>query len=94
MMLFSGLICVGFGMVLLMRSPLRAPLFERIFRALWLGAPGRWFLRSAAPQSSADSVTDRSKALVVTTAALSAPDARLAALEARLARLENDLTAK
>ncbi len=94
MMLFSGLICVGFGMVLLMRSPLRAPLFERIFRALWLGSPGRWLLRSAAPKSSASSVPNRSKALVVTTAAASAPDARLAALEARLARLENDLTAK
>ncbi|MEQ1690411.1 MAG: hypothetical protein ABMA00_03950, partial [Gemmatimonas sp.] len=89
-MLFSGLICFGLGMVLLMRSPLRAPLFERVFRALWLGRPGRWFFRSVSPKSI--SVTAPMKPLVV--AATPASDAHLAALEARLARLEKKLSAE
>jgi serine/threonine-protein kinase len=95
-MLFSGLICFGFGAVLLMRSPLRPPLFERVFRVLWLGAPGRWFFRSAQPTGALPTKTAPRKAVVAaTTAALSAPsDARLEALEARLARLEKNLNAK
>lgn len=54
-MLFSGLTCFGLGLVLLMRSPLRMPLAERVFRNLWLGAPGRWFFRSAAPATKSPS---------------------------------------
>ena len=96
-MLFSGLICFGFSAVLLMRSPLRAPLFERVFRVLWLGAPGRWFFRSVAPKSGVTPVTAQQARIVAAPAAksLAAPsDARLEALEARLARLEKDLNAK
>jgi hypothetical protein len=57
-MLFSGLSLFGFGLVLVTRSPLRMGFWERLFRIVWLGAPGRAFLRSVAKGTeSARSVT-------------------------------------
>ena len=47
-MAFSALIMLGMSLVLLVRSPFRMPAGERLFRAIWLGAFGRWFLRRAA----------------------------------------------
>jgi anti-sigma factor RsiW len=44
----SGLILFGISGMLLFRSPFRMPPGERAFRAVWLGAFGRWFLRRAA----------------------------------------------
>lgn len=46
-MLFSGLGLFGFGFVLLIRSPLRMPLPERLFKRFWLGWVGRLLFRSA-----------------------------------------------
>ena len=47
-MVISGMVLVGLSLVLLIRSPFRMPIGERAFRLIWLGAPGRAFLRMAA----------------------------------------------
>ena len=52
-------ILVGVGMVLLMRSPFRMPLGERLFRRIWIGPLGRAFLRLAARGTGASSRTGR-----------------------------------
>ncbi|MBI3791464.1 MAG: hypothetical protein HY275_11380, partial [Gemmatimonadetes bacterium] len=39
--LFTGLSLVGVSIVLLIRSPFRMPVGERIFRLVWLGVPGQ-----------------------------------------------------
>ncbi|MCC6930357.1 MAG: serine/threonine protein kinase [Gemmatimonadaceae bacterium] len=43
-LLFSGLALMGVSFALLGRSPYRASPPERLFRRLWLGKPGRFFL--------------------------------------------------
>lgn len=43
----SGLVILGISIVLLVKSPLRMPAGERLFRLVWLGAPGRLFVRFA-----------------------------------------------
>ena len=48
MLLLTGLLFFGFALPLLMRSPFRRPLSERMFRAVWIGFPGRLFLGAAA----------------------------------------------
>ncbi len=48
-------ILVGVGMVLLMRSPFRMPLGERLFRRIWIGPFGRAFLGLAARGTGASS---------------------------------------
>jgi len=47
-MVVTSLILVGVSLILLIRSPFRMPPGERLFRAIWLGGFGRWFLRRAA----------------------------------------------
>ena len=47
-MVTTSLVLLGIAMVLIVRSPFRMPVGERVFRALWLGGFGRWFLRRAA----------------------------------------------
>jgi serine/threonine-protein kinase len=67
----AAAIALGVGLVLLLRNPFRAPLKERIFRRVWLGAVGRWFVGLASrgvrepdaqsgPRQSGPSVTRRS----------------------------------
>ena len=46
-MFLCALLQIGFGLPLLIRSPLRMPITERLFRLLWLGYPGRAFFRIA-----------------------------------------------
>jgi hypothetical protein len=46
-LLFNGLACCCVAFVLWLRSPLRMPVGERAFRAVWLGVPGRLLLRWA-----------------------------------------------
>jgi hypothetical protein len=46
-MFICGLLEIGFGLPLLLRSPLRMPMTERVFRMLWLGPIGRGFFRLA-----------------------------------------------
>ncbi|HYW49573.1 MAG TPA: serine/threonine-protein kinase [Gemmatimonadaceae bacterium] len=43
-----GLMMLGIGFVLLVRSPFRMPPGERVFRLLWLGPIGRLFIRIGA----------------------------------------------
>jgi len=47
-MVITSLVLVGVSFVLLLRSPFRMPIGERLFRVIWLGPFGRWFLRRAA----------------------------------------------
>ncbi len=46
-MLISGFIMLGIGLVLLFKSPLRAPPTERVFRRIWLGPVGLALLQLA-----------------------------------------------
>jgi hypothetical protein len=46
-MVMSALALGGVSFVLLVRSPFRAPIGERLFRLVWLGPIGRWFIGSA-----------------------------------------------
>ncbi len=85
-MFVSGTLMIAFALPLLLRSPIRAPVGERLFRLTWMGAPGRLLLNAAAR---------RAGGVVATAAAVPAPAAvtrvdadRLASLEARVARLE------
>ena len=43
-MVITSLILFGVSFVLLLRSPFRMPIGERLFRLIWLGGFGRWFL--------------------------------------------------
>ena len=56
-LVISGLLLLGISFVLLARSPFRMPPGERVFRLLWLGPAGRWFIRistrGVAPMSAA-----------------------------------------
>ncbi|MBK8005569.1 MAG: serine/threonine protein kinase [Gemmatimonadetes bacterium] len=47
-MLLSAVIMIGISMIGLMRSPFRPGIGERLFRVVWMGLPGRLFLRLAA----------------------------------------------
>jgi serine/threonine-protein kinase len=55
-MFLSALLQLGFGLPLLMRSPLRMPLAERLFRLIWLGPPGGVFFRVASSGLEPDTV--------------------------------------
>jgi serine/threonine-protein kinase len=46
-MVITSLILFGISLVLLIRSPFRMPPGERMFRLIWLGGFGRWFLKRA-----------------------------------------------
>jgi hypothetical protein len=52
-MVFSAFAMAGVGFILLVRSPFRAPIGERLFRRVWLGPFGRWFIRGAMKQKDA-----------------------------------------
>ena len=45
MMAATGLSLLGVSFLLLARSPFRMPVGERLFRVVWLGPPGRAFIR-------------------------------------------------
>ena len=104
----AGLLAFGFGLPLLLRSPLRTPFSERMFRAFWLGIPGRLILKAAsrragvsAARGAVKSQTVESKPLSAETAATQSTQVssdttdaaiRLAELEARIALLERSGT--
>jgi hypothetical protein len=46
-MVITAFVMFGVGWILILRSPLRPPIGEKAFRLVWMGAFGRWFLRSA-----------------------------------------------
>ncbi|MBC7841169.1 MAG: serine/threonine protein kinase [Gemmatimonadaceae bacterium] len=65
MMVISGMVLVGLSLVLLIRSPFRMPIGERAFRLIWLGAPGRAFLRMAARGVSRSAASGSSQSIPV-----------------------------
>jgi eukaryotic-like serine/threonine-protein kinase len=95
-MVITSLILLGVSMVLLIRSPFRMPVGERLFRFIWLGGFGRWFLRRAArgltPGVTASTGATGASAIVpaVTTSSngSSAGDPSLRDLDRRVRALE------
>jgi serine/threonine-protein kinase len=93
-MVISSLILLGVSMVLLLRSPFRMPVGERVFRKVWLGGFGRWFLRRAArgvTRSSAAATANTGAATVSAPALSTAPSVdgtTLAELDRRVRALE------
>jgi eukaryotic-like serine/threonine-protein kinase len=92
----SGLVLIGVSLVLLVRSPFRMPIGERLFRLFWLGAPGRAFLRLAsrgvAPSSasgrSSGSQTPPPQRVAISPRIVAASAAEPNSLEARVSELE------
>ena len=94
-LLLTGLVLIGVSFVLLVRSPFRMPIGERLFRLFWLGAPGRVFLRLAsrgvAPLSASGStgnLTPQPQRVATAPRIAAAPAAAPNSLEARVSELE------
>ncbi len=98
-MIVAGFVLTGFGLTLLIRSPFRMPVGERMFRLVWLGPVGRGILRFGArgvkPVRGSSARTGVGTAPVTQTKPaapreppVSPPD-RLGLLEARVAALED-----
>jgi serine/threonine-protein kinase len=99
LLVFGGVALFGVSLGLLLRSPFRMPLGERLFRLVWLGPIGRAFIRAAGRRVARPSSTSgisRAGAVasaqrptfpVAKPAAARAPD-RIDALEIRVAELE------
>ena len=77
-MVITSLILFGVSFVLLLRSPFRMPIGERLFRMIWLGGFGRWFLRRAARgiKPSASASTGNTGASAATTVPVATNGAR------------------
>jgi serine/threonine-protein kinase len=98
-LLFGAIILFGVSLGLLLRSPFRMPIGERLFRIVWLGPIGRAFIglagRGLARQSDGSGVSravvarphQQATAPAPQAPAVHAPD-RVAALEMRVAELE------
>ena len=100
----SGLSLLGVGFLLLARSPFRMPPAERLFRVLWLGAPGRTFVRfssrNVAPPSSGKTalglagtranvnIAEAGRAAALVVATKATPTDQMRSLEDRVAALE------
>jgi eukaryotic-like serine/threonine-protein kinase len=68
-MVISSLVMFGVSFVLLLRSPFRMPIGERLFRVIWLGTFGRWFLvragRGLTPSATASTGTTGKSSVVL-----------------------------
>jgi len=96
-LLMSALLALGFSLPLLLRSPFRQPIGERLFRAVWMGFPGRLFLNTAARGAAKAARTNAGSATPLSVAPPAVPpppsprrsdNERLARLEARVEKLE------
>jgi serine/threonine-protein kinase len=96
LLVFGGVALFGVSLGLLLRSPFRMPMGERLFRLVWLGPIGRSFVRFAgrglARQRSTSGVSGvvakpQAKPAPSAAPAARAPD-RVQALEMRVAELE------
>lgn len=103
-LIFSAMILFGVSLALLLKSPLRMPIGERLFRIVWLGPFGRAFVRFAGRgkggRVAGPAVTIRPVATTVAPAkangalgnvsrvALASSGDRVAVLESRVAELE------
>lgn len=91
---FNAVASFGVALVLAFRDPRRVPLSERLFRAFWLRAPGRWLLhratRTASDKGEAGPGPTLSSAVRTTVVGAKATtdEHRLDALESRLRSLE------
>jgi eukaryotic-like serine/threonine-protein kinase len=98
LLIFGAVALFGMLLGLLLRSPFRMPVGERLFRVVWLGPIGRTFFRAAGrgvarPRSASGvSVADVSRSTNRPTPAAAKPAARapdrIDALEMRVAELE------
>ena len=99
-LLFGAIILFGVSLGLLLRSPFRMPIGERLFRIVWLGPIGRAFIRLAGGGVARQPSTSGVSGIVTARPApprpadqapkaigVHAPD-RVAALELRVAELE------
>ena len=100
----SGLGLLGAGFLLLARSPFRMPPGERLFRVVWLGPPGRAFVRFSSrkvtPPSSGKptsglagtranvNIASTGRAAAPVVAATTTPTDRMRSLEDRVSALE------
>jgi len=100
----SGLSLLGVSFLLLARSPFRMPPGERLFRVMWLGAPGRAFVRfpsrnvtppssgktapGLAPARANVNIASTGRAAAPVVAATAPPTDRMRSLEDRVAALE------
>jgi serine/threonine-protein kinase len=97
-MAVTGFILAGIGVILLIRSPFRMPIGERLFRLAWLGPVGRGILALGARKvlpgagrqggKTASGLTIPSPSLPSGGPAVLPPETPLAALEKRVAALE------
>jgi hypothetical protein len=102
-LILTSMMMLGTSLALLLRSPFRAPIGERLFRMAWLGPIGRGFIRfsggkRAEPSRAAGGPGPRPGASVsgstaaaprsVVSAQVSAPPGALAELESRVSALE------
>jgi hypothetical protein len=70
--LFNGLACVSVAIVLWLRSPMRTPVGERVFRAFWLHGPGRLLIRWTMRRTDRERDAGRGTTAVTSPAAVSA----------------------
>jgi serine/threonine-protein kinase len=87
----SAVIMFGVSWVLLLRSPFRMPIGERLFRWVWLGSIGRLFVRIAgrkAWRGAQVSTVTRPVPKVSPVMPPGSIDARVASLESRVGELE------
>jgi serine/threonine-protein kinase len=95
-LVLSAMILFGVGVVLLLRSPVRAPIGERLFRLVWLGPIGRAFIRFGGRKARSRASTPRPVTAPAARAGPTSPPVaippaalpQLAALESRVAELE------
>jgi eukaryotic-like serine/threonine-protein kinase len=92
----TSMILVGISLALILRSPFRASMGERLYRVVWLGPIGRLFVRisgrsawkeTPATPASRPTAPPTRQTLPPTTAPVVAPD-RITALEQRVSELE------
>jgi len=102
----SGIAILGMSAVLLIKSPFRMPIGERLFRLTWLGPPGRLFVRLAGRgvrtgppglgrRASSEVVKTRASGVTASSSAgaeTSPAQDRLSALETRVTALERRRT--
>jgi hypothetical protein len=96
-LVLTSMMMLGMSLALLLRSPFRAPIGERLFRLVWLGPIGRGFIRfSGGSKRAASRPMPRAGASLSGNTAIapnsvvsaSPPPAALADLESRVAALE------
>lgn len=92
-MVISALILFSVSMVLLVRSPFRMPVGERLFRRIWLGGFGRWFLKRAAHGVSSGATASTGNTGAATVASVSMAEDQTARNGATVADLDRRVKA-